>query len=254
MSDDEWTVHEVARMTGVTVRALHHYDQIGLLTPAAVSAAGYRLYNTANLRRLQTILLFRELRFPLRQIKEILDHPDFDQVEAIDQQIHLLELQRQHLDKVIDLAKNMRNTHKGGNMNSFAAFDTSELRQYEEEVKQRWGKTSAYQQYVEKSRDRQANCSMENMEQEFLALFAQLGASRCLNPHDDTVRKQVIALRDFITEHYFECTNEILRGLGTMYVQDPRFTKTIDEAGGAGTAAFVQQVIEAMVSDSTSSD
>ena len=86
------TVHEVSRLTGVSVRTLHHYDAIGLLKPAHVTQAGYRLYDDAALRRLQSILLFRELQFPLKQIKAILDSPGFDRKEALRQQLEMLQL------------------------------------------------------------------------------------------------------------------------------------------------------------------
>ena len=92
------TVKEVSRLTGVSVRALHHYDAIGLLKPTRVTEAGYRLYDEESLQRLQTILLFRELQFPLKEIKEILDSPGFDPIPALEQQIKMLELQRRHLD------------------------------------------------------------------------------------------------------------------------------------------------------------
>ena len=102
------TVHEVSKLTGVSVRALHHYDKLGLLKPVAVTEAGYRLYDESSLIRLQSILLFRELQFPLKDIGRILDSPTFDRNKALDQQIHLLELQREHIDNLIDLAKGMR--------------------------------------------------------------------------------------------------------------------------------------------------
>ena len=91
------TVKEVSLLTGVSVRALHHYDAIGLLKPAKVTEAGYRLYDTASLERLQQILLFRELEFPLKEIKAILESPDFDRNKALEQQISLLELKKEHL-------------------------------------------------------------------------------------------------------------------------------------------------------------
>ncbi len=87
-----WTVKQVSRITGVSVRTLHHYNAIGLLRPAKVTDAGYRLYDDAALRRLQNILLFRELQFPLREIKAILDSPNFDPAATLEQQIQLLEM------------------------------------------------------------------------------------------------------------------------------------------------------------------
>ena len=102
------TVKEISGLTGVSVRALHYYDSIGLLKPAKVTEAGYRLYDDAALARLQTILLFRELQFPLKEIKAILDSPDFDPSEALAQQIGLLELQYQHIGELISFAREIQ--------------------------------------------------------------------------------------------------------------------------------------------------
>ena len=97
------TVHEVSQISGVSVRTLHHYDAIGLLRPTAVTEAGYRLYDDTALARLQSILLFRELEFPLKEIKRIMDDPQFDQATALEQQIRLLELQQERLSRLIGL-------------------------------------------------------------------------------------------------------------------------------------------------------
>ena len=101
-------VNEVAKLTGVTVRTLHYYDKIGLLSPSKMTPAGYRLYDEDALARLQSILLFRELQFPLKEIKEILDSPSFDRNKALEQQITLLELKKEHLQNLIDLARGMK--------------------------------------------------------------------------------------------------------------------------------------------------
>ena len=143
------TVKEVSLLTGVSVRTLHHYDAIGLLKPTRVTEAGYRLYDDTALRRLQTILLFRQLQFPLKEIREILDSPGFDPMEALTQQIHLLELQRKHLDNLISHARKIQTT--GVFSMDFSNFDTTELEQYTAEAKARWGKTRAWQEYEEKA-------------------------------------------------------------------------------------------------------
>ena len=104
------TGKEVSCLTGVSVRSLHHYDAIGLLKPAKVTEAGYRLYDDAALGRLQTILLFRELQFPLKEIKEMLDAADFDPIAALDDQIRLLQLRREHLDRLIEHARTIKKT------------------------------------------------------------------------------------------------------------------------------------------------
>ena len=122
------TVKEVSRLTGISVRTLHHYDAIGLLKPAAVTESGYRLYNDEALNRLQNILLFRELQFPLKDIRDILDNPDFVPEEALEQQIHLLELKRNHLDKLISFALEIQK--KGVNNVNFQPFDKTEIERY----------------------------------------------------------------------------------------------------------------------------
>ena len=104
------TVKEVSRLTGVSVRTLHHYDAIGLLKPTAVTEAGYRLYDAQTLGKLQPILLIRELEFPLKAIKEMLTAEHFDPMAALADQIRLLELRREKLDRLIDPARHIQNT------------------------------------------------------------------------------------------------------------------------------------------------
>ena len=143
MSEKAMSVHEVARLTGVTARTLHYYDEIGLLKPARVTEAGYRLYDDAALSRLQNILLFRELQFPLKEIRAILDSPDFDPSEAIAQQIRLLELQYRRLGELIAFTRTLQK--KGVTTMNFDVFDRSEIEAYEAEVRAKWCNTKAYQ-------------------------------------------------------------------------------------------------------------
>ena len=96
------TVNEVSKLTGVSARTLHYYDTIGLLKPAQMTESGYRLYDDAALERLQSILLFRELQFPLKEIRNILDSPNFDRNKALDQQITLLRMKKEHIENLID--------------------------------------------------------------------------------------------------------------------------------------------------------
>ena len=142
------TVKEVSKLTGISVRTLHHYDAIGLLKPTKVTKAGYRLYDDTALSRLQSILLFRELQFPLKEIKEILDSPGFDPAEALEQQIQLLQLHYQHIGKLISLAREIQK--KGVSTMEFQVFDKSEMERYKAEAKARWGDTRAYQEYEQK--------------------------------------------------------------------------------------------------------
>ena len=229
------TVKEVSRITGVSVRTLHHYDAIGLLRPTQVSESGYRLYDDAALQRLQTILFFRELEFPLQEIKDILDTPNFDPREALADQIHLLELRKQHLENLIAHA---RKIHKTGVIDlNFKPFDKTEVDAYAAEAKAKWGNTEAY-----------AECEKKNPGQQqadgLMAVLAEFGAVKNADPASAEVQEKVAKLQNYISRNYYNCTGPILSGLGQMYVADERFKANIDQAGGEGTAAFVSKAIE----------
>ena len=229
------TVNQVSRLTGVSVRTLHHYDAIGLLKPSEVTEAGYRLYDNAALRRLQTILLFRELEFPLQEIRRILDSPSFDAAAAIEDQIKLLELRRQHLDGLIAHARQIQKT--GVIPMNFKPFDTAKIDEYAAEAKAKWGKTDAYREYEQRGKGADAADAL-------MALFAEVGKLRHLSLDAQEVQSAVARIQTFITENYYNCTKEIFAGLGRMYVADERFRENIDRAGGEGCAEFVSRAIE----------
>lgn len=230
------TVHEVSQISGVSVRTLHHYDAIGLLQPTAVTEAGYRLYDDTALARLQSILLFRELAFPLKEIKRIMDDPQFDQATALEQQIRLLELQQERLSRLIDLARETMKT--GVTHMDFTAFDNSKLEQYAAEVKERWGNTAAYQESAQRPAAEQKDAAAGLMAQ-----FARMGRLRTGDPAGQEAQDAVRELQQFITKHFYTCTPEILSGLGQMYTADDRFRASIDAAGGEGTADFAGKAI-----------
>ena len=231
------TVKEVSRITGVSVRTLHHYDAIGLLRPTQVTESGYRFYDDTALQRLQTIVFFRELEFPLQEIKDILDTPNFDPREALADQIHLLELRKQHLENLIAHA---RKIHKTGVIDlNFKPFDKHEMDAYAAEAKAKWGKTEAYQEYEKKSSGKDAQNG-----DALMAIFAEIGAVRHLDPAAPEVQALVGKIQNHITAHFYNCTNPILAGLGQMYVADERFKANIDRAGGEGTAEFVSKAID----------
>lgn len=233
------TVKEVSRLTGVSVRTLHHYDAIGLLKPTKITDAGYRLYDDTAVCRLQSILLFRELQFPLKEIKEILDTPDFDADMALVQQIRLLELQYEHIGELLSFAREMK--EKGVHKMEFDVFDKSGIERYKEEVKERWGQSEAYREFVQRQ---QKGETFEKSETQMMSLFTEIGMLREQPPADRKVQDKIRELQSFITDHYYNCTNEILKNLGVMYTEDERFRQNIDKAGGSGTAAFVRQAIE----------
>ena len=203
------TVKEVTRLTGVSVRTLHHYDAIGLLKPAKVTEAGYRLYDEAALGRLQTILLFRELEFPLKEIKAMLDAADFDPMAALEDQIRLLELRREHLDRLIDHARQIKQT---GVLNmDFKAYDTQKLDAYAAEAKQRWGHTEAWQESAQKARGKSRGQLISEADG-LMDIFRRLGALRKGDPAAPEAQALVEELRQYICDHYYNCTPQILRG------------------------------------------
>jgi len=230
------TVAEVSRMTGVSVRTLHHYDAIGLLPPTCVTEAGYRLYDDEALRRLQAILLFRELQFPLKEIKSILDSPAFDPAEALEAQIRLLEMQRDRLDGIIALARKIQT--EGVTAMNFDAFDKTEIDQYAEEAKARWGHTAEWAEYEKKPKQNHAAAG-----EALMAILAEIGAMKALTPADEAVQSKIAALQQHITDHFYPCSSDTLRGLGEMYVADERFRKNINKAGGDGAAEFIREAI-----------
>ncbi|GFI42963.1 HTH-type transcriptional activator TipA [Lachnospiraceae bacterium] len=234
------SVHEVVKLTGITARTLHYYDEIGLLKPTKVTEAGYRMYDDTALSRLQNILLFRELKFPLKEIKVILDSPNFDPSEAIAQQIRLLELQYKHLGELITFTRELQK--KGVMTMNFEVFDKSEIDKYEAEVKAKWGNTKAYQEYKQKDIARNKD-SYGKLAKELMTMFSELGELKHLTPNADEVQMKISALQKFITDNYYVCTDEILSGLGETYVSDERFKNNIDKVGGDGTADFVKQAI-----------
>ena len=233
------TVREVSRITGVSVRTLHHYDAIGLLKPAQVTEAGYRLYDDAALGRLQTILLLRELQFPLKEIRDLLDTPDFDPMAALDDQIRLLQLRREHLDRLIDHARQIQKT---GVMNmDFKAYDTKKLDTYAAEAKKRWGHTDAWRESQEKQKTQSQEVSDADG---LMDIFRRLGAYRNGDPAASEAQALIRELQEYICDHYYNCTNQILMGLGQMYAAGDEMNENIDRAGGSGTGDFARRAIE----------
>lgn len=234
------TVNEVSKLTGVSIRTLHYYNSIELLTPTMTTEAGYRLYDDTALERLQHILLFRELEFPLKEIKRILDSPDFDRNKALEQQIELLTLKKEHLDNLITFA---RRIYLIGVKNmDFKAFDTTKMDEYAAQAKATWGQTDAYKEF-EKRGEGKTKQEMDLAGVNLMQLFVEFGKLLDKDVASDEVQGQVKKLQDYITEHFYTCTNEILAGLGAMYNGGGSMTENIDQAGGAGTAEFVEKAI-----------
>lgn len=235
------SISQAANLSGVSVRTLQYYDQIGLLKPAAVSESGYRLYTQANLQKLQQILFFRELKFPLKDIIKILNQPDFDYQKALMEQRKLLILQKERLERLIQLTEQGWNEKGELNMN-FSAFDKSTIEQYQKEAKERFGKTDAWKESQEKTKGRSKeewNLVLGEMQE----LLKQISALVGTDPAGEEAQQLVEEWRQHITKNYYTCTPEILQGLGQMYCADERLLANIDRYQ-VGTAQFFAKAIE----------
>ena len=233
-------IKEFAEYTGVSVRTLHYYDEIGLLTPAFVDrSTGYRFYDEKSLFRMQEILFYRELDFSLKSIRELLSSPNYDKNKALNEQKHLLTLKKERLERLISA---IDGAVKGENI--MKAFDNSEFEKYNAEAKEKWGKTDAYKEHAERTKNyskQQWNDLTEGMDH-IMAEFAV--CMRKVERSDSAEAQNLVKmLQNHITENYYICTNEILAGLGQMYVADERFKNNIDKHAD-GTATFICEAIQ----------
>ncbi len=237
-------IKEFAELTGVSVRTLHYYDEIDLLKPSYVDKQnGYRFYDENSLERMQEILFYRELDFSLKSIAEILASPNYDKQKALAEQKRLLTLKKARLERLIAA---LEQAEKGEI--TMSAFDNSEYenarQKYEDEAKQRWGDTDAYKESRAKTADYSKdkwNDVLGGLNGVFVAFAA------CRNGGDsadsETAQRLVKKLQEYITANFYHCTDDILAGLGQMYVCDERFKQNID-SHGEGTAEFVSKAIK----------
>lgn len=234
------TVSEISKLFGISVRTLHYYDSIGLLKPTKLTESGYRLYDEQAIVRLQNILIFREIEIPLKEIKEILEKEQLNFEEIMTAQIKLLQMKKEKIEKLIAFALDIK--EKGEMEMNTEIFNVEEMEQYKNEVIKKWGSTSEYKEYEQKMKGKTEKEQQETM-QKLMYFFHELGEWKENSPEDSKVQKKIQELQQFITDHFYTCTNEILYGLGQMYVQDERMKHNIDKAGGDGTAQFAQKAI-----------
>ena len=239
------TVKEVSKLTGVSVRALHHYDTIGLLKPTGVTEAGYRLYDGAAVERLYMILVFQELGFSLKEIADILNTPDYDRNRVLEKQIGLMQERIEKLQNRIALAKGM--LVLGVNYMNFEDFDPKKLDEYSTQAKALYGKTDAYKEFEQKSKSRTKK-QQQDLGAQVMDLFAQLGKMRPCEPDCEAAQAWARDLQAFFTAHFYNCTPQILSCLAQSYADGGSMTENIDKVGGIGTGAFAKQVIDIYVS------
>ncbi len=241
------TVKELADFAGISVRTLHYYDEKGVLKPSVISESGYRYYDEKAEEKLMTILLFKELRFSLEEIRHIVSDRNFDREKALKEQIELLKLERQRLSDIIDNAEKL--LKNGGNIEmSFRALDKKKIEEYKAEAKERYGTTK---EYIESEAKRNARTEAENdsIDAGLMQIFKDFGTLKGSNPNSAEAKATAKRLMDYITANYYKCNKQILLGLADMYVYDERFKSNIDDVGGEGTAEFARNAIIAFANE-----
>ncbi|OLP63494.1 HTH-type transcriptional activator mta [Bacillus pumilus] len=237
-------VKEVAQLFSISIRTLHHYDQIGLLTPKEVTDAGYRLYSEENLETLQQILFFRELGFTLKEIKEIMNNPLFDKKEAFILQRKMLMEKRNKVDRMIEnIDKTLKHITGEIHMTNKERFEGMNIKfnQFEEEARRRWGKQTiddANSKLIGLSKEEQIDLS-----DRWDRIFHHLASLRHQSPQSKEVQDAIKEWYDFLNENFTHYSLEAFYGLGQLYIQDERFTKNIDQYG-EGLASFMSEAMK----------
>lgn len=243
-----YKVKEVADIVGVSVRTLHHYDQIGLLKPASLTPAGYRLYTEDDLLTLQQILFFKELDFSLEEIKSILYSLDFDRKRALIVHKELLVEKKKRLEKIIQSVDKTINSFEGGiEMNKdemFGAFDMTEMEKfkdkYAEEVREKYDK-----KVVDECEKRTSSYTKKDwtlIQKEGDEIYIKIASLMDKGPENNQIQEEIERFRNYINTNFYKCTIEIFRGLGDLYVSDQRFTENIDKYK-SGLAKFLREAM-----------
>ena len=235
------TVGETAKLAGISVRTLHYYDQIGLLCPKT-AGAGYRMYSDADLEKLWQILFFRELEFPLEQIKAIMQSPSYDKKEALSSHRRLLTEKIKRLEELIagiDTA-----LEKGFEVRMVKTFDRGVLKEHREKYARE--ASEKYGEIYRQSEERASRYTQEEWDgamAEAQKIFDGLAECMKKGPESREAQELIGLWRRHISEKYYECTPEIFKGLGELYISDERFTRNIDRTK-PGLAAFMKQAID----------
>ncbi|KOV73795.1 transcriptional regulator [Streptomyces sp. AS58] len=226
---------------------MHHYDGIGLLVPSERSHAGHRRYTDADLDRLQQILFYRELGFPLEEIAALLDDPDVDPRAHLRRQHELLTARIDQLQKMAAAVEHAMEARKMGiNLTpeeKFEVFGEFDPDQHEDEVRERWGGTDAYRE----SQRRTAAYTKEDWKrcaEEFGAIHQRMADLMAAGTAADSEAAMDTAEehRRFISDSYYDCSHEMHSGLGEMYVADARFTATYEKIR-PGLAVYLRDAI-----------
>jgi DNA-binding transcriptional MerR regulator len=242
-------VGELSKLARVSIRTLHHYDELGLLRPSARTEGNYRLYSAGDIQRLHRILMFRELGLPLHDIRTVLDDPDADELETLKLQRSLLQERARRNQAMLDALNTLLAAAEGEKIMTkedlsklFDGFDPAE---YEQEAKDRWGETDAYKQSSERVK-RYTKQDWEGIKAEMSAITAAyIGLMDAGTPPDSPEASAVVAQHHaHQCRWYYDSSPEMFANVSEMWVNDPRFTKNIDKAR-AGLAAYQTAAVAA---------
>lgn len=170
-----------------------------------------------------------------------MDSPDFDRGKALEQQIALLSMKKEHLENLINFARGIQGI--GVRTMDFSAFDVSKIDEYAAQAKASWGTTPEFKEFQQKSKGRTPE-EEQKLSVEMMGIFTEFGKVRNHDPASPAAQALVEKLQGFITEHFYKCSDEIFLCLGRMYAGGGDFTKNIDRAGGEGTAEFANKAIQ----------
>lgn len=239
-----YTIHKLAKLAGVSVRTLHHYDHIGILQPVRNSTNGYRIYNESSVVRLQQILFFKELDFTLEEIHRILESPEYDRVQALEEQKRLIMLKKDRLEGLVQTIDTMISRLKGGEpMDTNTIFDSlsdEQIEDYKKEAKARWGSTDMYKKSVERSHNWSKE-DIKRVQREWTVLLTAVADTMDEGIRSDATQKAI----DDIYKHlhtFYEPNLDMFEGLGKMYVDDDRFRKTFEKIK-SGLAEYVRDAV-----------
>jgi DNA-binding transcriptional MerR regulator len=239
-----YTVKQLSDLAGVSARTLHFYDQIGLLKPSAHGENGYRYYGEESLLRLQQILFFKELDFSLAEIREIVDRPDFDLMQALGAHRRLLEERAARLRRLI-LTVDKTMLHLKGELDMsqdeyYEGFSQEKQREYSQEARQRWGEA-----VVQGSENRWNRLTPEQKaakQAESDAITRAIVAHMAEGPESPEVQRLIGRMHEGM-QFYYDCTYEIFQGLGHMYNEDERFRSMYQKRYHPDLPAFLEQAI-----------
>lgn len=241
-------IKELAKLAGISVRTLHYYDEIGLLKPSNITESGYRLYEESDLIRLQQIMFFKEMDLPLKEIRHLMDNPKFDGKEALEAHRKYLTKKQQRLSRIIQSIDRTLLEMEGElnmtNNERFKAFDMKEIEnmknKYRDEVREKYSKESVAE--CEKRTDSYKELDWQRIQNKGFAITEGIASLMDQGYDSPDVQKLVADYRQFITDNFYNCTPEIFRGLGDLYVCDERFTMYYEKYRD-GLAEFMKKAM-----------